>query len=166
MLDLRSTNYRRHGQMILRLRAAQGSIASVAVVLELAVPAELGVPVELSQRRPVITNGADLSRQTRVTPRSVVRNGKTCGLTPLHNGRNGKMHWLYQLRQWPLEEYSYSTLNSRGSRVEDKVMEGQCGGRGQYQHVGRTAGTMSVPGEHCTVCRGMLDDRPVLNQTG
>ena len=81
--------------MILRLRAAQGSIASVAVVLELAVPAELGVPVELSQRRPVITNGADLSRQTRVTPRSVVRNGKTCGLIPLHSGRNGKTHWLY-----------------------------------------------------------------------
>ena len=42
--------------MILRLRPAQVSIASVAVVLELAVPAELGVPVELSQRRPVITN--------------------------------------------------------------------------------------------------------------
>ena len=81
--------------MILFLRAAQGSIETLTVVLALAVPAELGVLAELSQRRPVISNGADLSRQTRVTPRSVVRNGKTCGLTPLHNGRNGKMHWLY-----------------------------------------------------------------------
>ena len=81
--------------MILRLRPAQVSIASVAVVLELAVAAELGVLAELSQRRPVISNGAGLSRQTRVTPRSVVRNGKTCGLTHLSNGRNGKMHWLY-----------------------------------------------------------------------
>ena len=56
-------------------------------------------------------------------------------------------------------------------------MEGQCGGRGQCQQVGRTAGTMmlhgrvgrvamSVPGGHCTVCRGGLDDRPVLSQTG
>ena len=90
--------------MILLLRAAQahmGSIESLTVVLELAVPAELGVPAELSQRRPVIPNGADLSRQTRVTPRSVVRNGKTCGLTPFHNGRNGKTHWLYLASSTP-----------------------------------------------------------------
>ena len=90
--------------MILLLRAAQahmGSIESLTVVLELAVPAELGVPAELSQRRPVISNGADLSRQTRVTPRSVVRNGEPCGLIPLHNGRNGKTHWLYLASSTP-----------------------------------------------------------------
>ena len=87
--------------MILRLRPAQVSIASVAVVLELAVAAELGVLAELSQRRPVISNGAGLSRQTRVTPRSVVRNGKTCGLTPLHNGRNGKTHLIYLASSTP-----------------------------------------------------------------
>ena len=81
--------------MILLLRAAQGTIETLTVVLELAVPAELGVLAELSQRRPVISNGADLSRQTRVTPRSVVRNGETCGFIPLHNGRNGITHWLY-----------------------------------------------------------------------
>ena len=87
--------------MILFLRAAQGSIETLTVVLALAVPAELGVLAELSQRRPVISNGADLSRQTRVTPRSVVRNGKTCGLIPLHSGRNGKTHWLYLASSTP-----------------------------------------------------------------
>ena len=81
--------------MILLLRAAQGSIETLTVVLALAVPAELGVLAELSHRRPVISNGAALLRQTRVRPRSVVRNGETCGLIPLHNGRNGKAHWLY-----------------------------------------------------------------------
>ena len=81
--------------MILLLRAAQGSIETLTVVLALAVPAELGVLAELSHRRPVISNGAALLRQTRVRRRSVVRNGETCGLIPLHNGRNGKAHWLY-----------------------------------------------------------------------
>ena len=59
--------------MILLLRAAQapmGSIAYLTVVLELAVPAELGVAAKVSQCRPVIPHGEDLSRQTRVTPRS------------------------------------------------------------------------------------------------
>ena len=90
--------------MILLLRAAQapmGSIESLTVVLELAVPAELGVPAEVSQRRPVIPHGADLSRQTRVTPRSVARNGKTCGPTALHNGRNGENHGLYLASSTP-----------------------------------------------------------------
>ena len=87
--------------MILLLRAAQGSIETLTVVLELAVPAELGVLAELSQRRPVISNGADLSQQTRVTPRSVARNGYTCGLTPLHSGRNGKKHGLYLASSTP-----------------------------------------------------------------
>ena len=81
--------------MILFPRAAQGSIETLTVVLALAVPAELEVLAELSHRRPVISNGAALLRQTRVRPRSVVRNGETCGLIPLHNGRNGKAHWLY-----------------------------------------------------------------------
>ena len=54
--------------MILLLRAAQGSIETLTVVLALAVPAELGVLAELSQRRPVISNGAALLRQTRVRP--------------------------------------------------------------------------------------------------
>ena len=71
-----------------------GSIDTHAVGLVLA-PAELGVLAEVSQRRPVIPHCEDLSRQTRVTPRSVARNGYTCGLTPLHSGRNGKKHGLY-----------------------------------------------------------------------
>ena len=89
--------------MILILRAAQAPIGSIelhAVGLELA-PAELGVLAEVSQRRPVIPHGEDLSRQTRVTPRSVASNGKTCGLSPLHNGRNGKKHGLYLASSTP-----------------------------------------------------------------
>ena len=90
--------------MILLLRAAQahmGSIEYLTVVLELAVPAELGGPAEVSQRRPIIPHGEDLSRQTRVTPRPVVRNWKTCGLIPFHSGRNGKTHWLYLASSTP-----------------------------------------------------------------
>ena len=71
-----------------------GSVHTHAVGLVLA-SAELGVLAEVSQRRPVIPHCEDLSRQTRVTPRSVARNGYTCGLTPLHSGRNGKKHGLY-----------------------------------------------------------------------
>ena len=89
--------------MILLLRAAQapmGSIEPHAVGLELA-PAELGVLAEVSQRRPVIPHCEDLSRQTRVTPRSVARNGETCELTTLHNGRNGEKHGLYLASSTP-----------------------------------------------------------------
>jgi hypothetical protein len=56
-------------------------------------------------------------------------------------------------------------------------MDGQGGGRGQWQKVCRAADTrmldgrvgrvaMSVPGGQCTVCRGGLDDQPVLSQSG
>ena len=102
-------------------------MSSVLLLLDVAVPAELWVPAEISECRPVIPHGEDLSRQTRVTPRSVASNGKTCRLSPLHNGRNGKKHWLYIASSRLLGKYSYSTLKSRGSRVEDKVMDGQGG---------------------------------------